>query len=245
MLARAAVEAAVILVGVMIALAADRWVQGLDERAQESDIVGRLAEDLQSDSAIIASRLADARSKQAFAIRLLQDDPVAPAGEPAAFLAAFETVSWSPVLESSRATWDDLIATGRSSLISEQAARRALSGYYEWIERVTGLDAGWNQVLLTFQDRAKGAVPAEVRLSALQADPVTGGIARFGALPETFEPANVTQADVDRLRRRLAVDEELRSELTQVVVVYQGKIQVYPRLLDELAEVLALLRSAL
>ena len=49
MLGRAALEASVILVGVMLALAADRWVMGLDERAQESDVLERMVADLRAD----------------------------------------------------------------------------------------------------------------------------------------------------------------------------------------------------
>ena len=46
---------------------------------------------------------------------------------PAAFLADFESVGWSASLEFARETWDDLIATGRSSLIGDPEFRHALS----------------------------------------------------------------------------------------------------------------------
>ena len=236
MLGRAALEAAVILVGVMLALAADRWLMGLDERAQESDVLERLVEDLQADSAHIATSIGNVRTKQEFAIRLLQDGPSTSVEQPAAFLAEFHSVAWSASLEFARETWDDLIATGRSSLIRDPESRRALSRYYNGTEFISYLDSGWNELLLRYQDRAKGVLPVRVMLSAMQRH------RWWGEAPKTFVPVDITEDDVDRLWRSLAVDEELRAELGRVVVTYQGKATVYAQLLTELHEVLVLLR---
>ena len=233
-LVRAAVEAAVIIVGVMLALIADRWVMGLDERAQEADIVERLLEDLQADSVSIATAIQGTRTRQDFAIRLLYEQSSTAIEDPAAHVAQFERVAWSASLEFARGTWDDLLATGRSSLIRAPETRQALSRYYDQTDRVSWLDTGWNEVFLRYQDRAKGVLPVQVRLSAL-------GI----PLPEPFVPVEVTADHVATLQRSLILDEELRADLGQVVVVYQGKATFYPTLLAQLSDLLTLLRGAL
>ena len=239
MLGRAALEAAVILVGVLLALAADRWVMGLDERAQESDVLERLVENLQTDSANIATNIEDAGTRQEFAVRLLREGPSTSVERPAAFLADFESVGWSASLEFARETWDDLIATGRSSLIGDPEFRHALSRYYNRTEFVSSLDSAWHEFFLGYQDRAKGVLPVRVRLSAMESHPW------WGDSPELLVPVDITQDDVDRLRRSLAVDEQLQAELGQLVIIYQGKANVYAQLLTELNEVLVLLRGAL
>jgi hypothetical protein len=239
MLGRAALEAAVILVGVMLALAADRWVMDLDERAQESDVLERMVVDLRADSAMIATSIENAHAHQTFALRLLQDGPHTDVEDPAAFLADFASVSWSGSLEFTRETWDDLIATGRNSLIRDPAPRLALSRYYNGTERVSLLDGAWQEVGALYGDRAKGVLPVQVRLTALQHHPWWAGSSL-----EPFVPVDITQDDVARLRRAVTADEELQDELGGLVVVYNGKTTVYAELLTELSELLVLLRGA-
>ena len=188
---------------------------------------------------MIATNIEESRAHQAFALRLLQDGLHTNVEDPAVFLADFESVSWSASLEFTRETWDDLIATGRNSLIRDPESRLALSRYYNRTEFVSWLDGAWQEVIVRYQDRAKGVLPVQVRLTALQRHPWWEGSSL-----EPFVPVDITQDDVARLRQSVTADEELQDELGELVVVYNGKTTVYAELLTLLSELLVLLRGA-
>jgi hypothetical protein len=143
-LGRSLVELVVIVAGVMIALAADRWIAGIDERAEARSYMSRLAEDLRKDTAALADRArsSEERKQTALDMLLFAETGDLPAGlEPELLLRHLALMATpgpggaDPVTE----TWEEMVSTGRVDLVEDVELRDALSYYYNEVERTGAL----------------------------------------------------------------------------------------------------------
>jgi hypothetical protein len=228
--ARLFAEGLVIVVGVLVALAVDRWVLTLDESAQAASSSTQLIENLVADSARISDRIASAEERGQLALRLLRGER-APGVTAEAFLEAVETVAWWGPTEFSREAWDDLIATGRLATLHDAELRQGLSAYYNRIEWLALLEADWDAQLEEYEGRARDLLPPLKRLQAL------------GRLRGGF--VELTDDDVDDVLRRLSAESDLATDLSQVVIIYTGQAGLYDSLLMDINGLLRLLRGAL
>ena len=129
-------ELLVILVGVVMALAADRWNQGRLDRASAGDYLASLVKDLRADTAALSAELQQAEAREVEA-RLMLGVVVEkkPIDDPSEFVLAVVNASTYGEPVQSRETFDDLVETGRLSLIHDQVLRRDLADYYHFVER--------------------------------------------------------------------------------------------------------------
>ena len=146
---RIATEFAVVVVGVLVALSADRWVQSLDDRAAEAFYLERLTADLRADSATLvdAIRFATTRGETAFSILELSADPSSSVADPESFLAAFLRVGWFNEVDYATSTWSELVASGSTERITDTALRTRLSANVEEQDRVAKIEADWERLL--------------------------------------------------------------------------------------------------
>lgn len=129
-------ELVVIIVGVLVALAVDRWDGGRRDRALEAEYLQALVADLRSDSIQFAQTYLPALAQKDSALALVA--PVvrgAPfTGDTLAFLDAVglggRLGSTSIFLLARRTTFDELIATGNLGLIRSAELRAALVAFY-------------------------------------------------------------------------------------------------------------------
>ena len=131
-LARALGEFAVIVLGVLVALAVDSWVQEQRDRVAERDALLRLIEDVRQDTASFAFQLQSLREKSE---ALLIVESAVRQG-----LVRGDTLRFQRALQASTAfgwgmlplrsvTIDELTATGGLDLISDPSVLRAVLNY--------------------------------------------------------------------------------------------------------------------
>jgi hypothetical protein len=144
-LGRSLGELVVIIAGVMIALAADRWIAGIDERAEARSYVSRLAENLRSDSARLEEWVQSATDRRQIALDMLL---YAETGEFTSRIgpdSLLRMLVYTSVPSATGAyateTWQDLVATGNVELLDDIELRDSLSVYYNEVERSRGVFA--------------------------------------------------------------------------------------------------------
>ena len=116
-----------IVAGVLIALAADRWNQGRLEASAEASYVERLELDIRDDSLraelFLASGPAISAANAAM-VDLLRT------GEGPADLVATIVTAFEELILPAPATWNDLQSTGALSLLRDPDTRLAVVSYY-------------------------------------------------------------------------------------------------------------------
>jgi len=121
-------EFAVIIVGVLVALAADRWNQARLAADTELLYLDRLAADVRADSAEAATaleRIPTARTARDSLLRAVDREAALPQDLAGAVFRAWGTVRLPPPT-----TWDELTSSGAATVISDMDLRRRLSEYY-------------------------------------------------------------------------------------------------------------------
>jgi hypothetical protein len=133
-------ELGVLVVGVLIALAVDRWIATLDVRNLQEAYVERLIENVRTDSTAFEAQIARAEEKLEWA----SDLSSAIAGElpsednAGQFLRRLDRLpAWTPT-RVNRDAWDDLVATGNVSVIRSTELRQLISAYYNGADRQAG-----------------------------------------------------------------------------------------------------------
>jgi hypothetical protein len=129
-------EIMIVVIGIFLGLQANDWNQARNDRALEVRYLERLQADLQKDLGRLDSSdyLAWLRMRQ---VRLLLDgiaDPAVAAAHPNQFIEAVEKVSWESYRRITPTSYDELISSGRATLIRSENLRYALAEYYSQVE---------------------------------------------------------------------------------------------------------------
>ena len=171
--ARAVGEVLIIVVGVLIALAADAWWTGRQERAEAREYLSRFADDISNDRFLLrANRSVELRRTEA-ADALLEwmEHPDAP---PRDSLRTLLNRTRGGSLQPMRTgTWIDLRSNGRLTLIESAELRDALLAYYE---RVVPINEAVLRLRETFvatelQSRMMHHIDGRVLYGSAAADP--------------------------------------------------------------------------
>lgn len=121
-------ELVVIVVGVLVALAADRWNEARSEADLEGQFLVRLASEIRGDSALVEDYLASLPAIMASRDSLLAFVDGAPPPEgwgPRLIVNASRPLTLPPPL-----AWTELNATTSLSIIRDATVREALARYY-------------------------------------------------------------------------------------------------------------------
>jgi hypothetical protein len=139
-LARVLAELVIVILGVMIALAADSWRQELQELQIESEYLGRLREDVSEGLKVLGDerkRFAQVTSAARTVIKLLEsetgsdDDDLLVAN----FIAAAHT-GFDREEMASDVTYSELVISGQLSLIKNHSLRERVIAYYRGSQRL-------------------------------------------------------------------------------------------------------------
>ena len=243
--ARIATEFVVIFVGIVVALAADRWIAESDERANGEFYRQQLELDLRSDSVLLASRIAQAAVNSRVALEVLSHATglanEAP-DDPAMVAADIRMVGAFSPLDYNRASWDEMVSSGQVRLIGDPALRRSLATYYNNIENFTQTELEW--------DVALRALESHVTLSS---DPIRHLVLWNAALQNVggAMPADAegdlsgegpVDADFIALVEAVRQRPDFQQELAHARVIWSVAIQEYESQLDETT---ALLRQVM
>lgn len=141
---RLAAEFAVIVIGVLVALAVDQWVSARSDRVSEFEYVQALSRDVRADSTLfvtillpVAVRADSAMTAIAPVVRGYAPFPADTLG----FLRAVIASSGGFVQLGDRTTFDELLATGSLQVIEAAALRSSLVAYYAEKESVENFTA--------------------------------------------------------------------------------------------------------
>ena len=130
---RVVAEVSIIVVGVLIALAAEGWREAASDRALTRTYVAGLSADLRLDSAdyvrFLEPNYLPAQAVAADSLIVILGDPTVIA-EPATVLRFLRELLYLPSATKGRATFDDLVSSGRLGLIEDPNLRGALVKYY-------------------------------------------------------------------------------------------------------------------
>ena len=127
---RIGAEFLIIVVGVSVSLAAERWRQGNEDRETERALLSGLQTDLESEAQVLANLATRARTwdRTAQWVNLNEDRSDAPPDSVATIMQSFGIITfYQPV----RAAYTEGISSGGLSLILEDSLRAAVVNYYE------------------------------------------------------------------------------------------------------------------
>ena len=120
------------VIGILIALQINNWNELRKEKAIEHNYLLRLYSDLQKDRDILtfSKSLSEIRMSQ---VNLLTDaikDPDLSNDKPKKILESIEKVTWLSYLPLSRIVYNELLSSGKMSLIRSEELREQLAIYY-------------------------------------------------------------------------------------------------------------------
>lgn len=136
----------VVVVGILVAFQIDRWREERAGRALEADYVQRLIADVETDLPEISRSINNAGERVGFAELLIAavQDSAAATREPARFLVAVQSASWTTTPSLASYTFEDLRSTGNLGLIRNSHLVQSLYSYYGFDQR----QRQWSQLAL-------------------------------------------------------------------------------------------------
>ena len=131
---RMSAEFAVIVVGVLVALAVDQWASDRGDRRAEIEYLNALSVDLRADSALFSDLLIpilDRAHNALIEIGPVVRRQVALPSDTLAFLRQVVASTGDFMQLGVRTTFDELLSTGSLRLIESSSLRSTLASYYE------------------------------------------------------------------------------------------------------------------
>jgi len=229
-------ELLTIVAGVLIALGAGDWWEGIRERAEATNYAERLIAALKSDEREFQNAAHSAASVDSAALEVLAVYRGREVSSNAAedFARAVLEASWMPPPALATDTYDDLVSTGRLALLPT-GAREALSAYYGRVKVVDEQEAIFRARL------ASGYWLVPPRVLGADLLPAVWSHARAPA----EQPLTVSEAALREMVRRLRELPELetwiadvRHVMTQRAANYSGDLAGRTQTVREVLEAL-------
>lgn len=161
--AQVVLELALLILGILIALAVDGWMDDRRDARLERAYLERLERDLQQNLVILDEFIAFELRQTADGVLVYRALRGVPGIEREAIAEGLNHLANRRTLRLMRATYQDLLSTGNIGLIRDQSLRDAIVGVYEEAERTTTVVDRNNQALV---DHAYGLPLVESGLVA-------------------------------------------------------------------------------
>ena len=129
-------EIMIVVIGIFLGLQANDWNQVRNDQALEVRYLERLQADLQKEAGRLDSSDYYARLRMQ-QVRLLLDgiaDPEIAKAQPDQFIESVEKVSWESYRRITSTIYNELIGSGRATLIRSETLRYELAEYYAEIQ---------------------------------------------------------------------------------------------------------------
>ncbi len=180
-------EFVLVVLGVLVALMFDSWMEQRSDDNLRQEYLGRLAGDLEADRQNYQHRIAFYSDVRAFALQTLEalrsEAPVDQEDLLAAYYAS-EIFTLTPA----SSTYEDLKNTGNIRLLRNIEIRLALSSYHEKTAREgTSLDQGYRKIV-------RGIIPWEIQKAIREYCPT---LDVSGEIPTGFPPCKLPQLNTD------------------------------------------------
>lgn len=146
-LRRLFVELLVVVFGILIAFAVDRWNQDRQDRATAAQYAEALAEDLAADTAALGMLARLYAGREAAATRVLDalGRTSAFEGDPTALAWDINYAGYVTSFDPTDITYRELVSTGALGLIHEPGLKHALVAYYESVDFVAQFYPIWHE----------------------------------------------------------------------------------------------------
>lgn len=229
-------EIGVIVAGIVLALAVDRWAEDRRDAEIADGYIARLRADVATDLAAYAETVAWSRSIDDSALYVLEvyrgRNP--PPGEYDTMALHLFRASWGSKGRTTTTTWDDLVSTGNIALLPVNV-RDALTEYY-------GLKSSYERRLSEMEDTARSGywrVPERVLgpdLVPVIWLGIQGRTPQFNVQPgELGLSESDGQTTIDRLRsidNLEALLAEIRHQMVQREILFGERLPKAARELD-------------
>ncbi len=207
----------IVVAGVLIALAADGWLNDQADRALEDEYLVALATDLASDTAelnttvMLAARRAELGQH---VLRAMTGDTVL---EPAYLATAVERSMYFAYPAYSRSTMSDLMSTGNLRLLRDQGLKRRLSEYYRSIDQMEQWSGNWRQIQMDLERHLPEILILDHRQSLLSNEAPMDGMARPYARLPWASAFTVTESEGSEILARLREHPNVRPRIEGMV----------------------------
>ncbi len=180
-------EFVLVVLGVLVALMVDTWIEQRNDDNLGQEYLARLADDLEADRQSLDYRIAFFTAVHSFGIqtldRLQSDRPVDQDALLAAYYAS-ENFGFRPIEN----TYEDLQSTGNIRLLGDIELRLALASYHR--KTSTYLLA----LSETYREIVRGIIPWNIQQGIREHCPTTDDI---GEIPTGFPPCTIPGVSVD------------------------------------------------
>ena len=143
-------EIVLVVIGILIALSINNWNEGRKDLITEQNYLKRLLADLKGDyeTLTFSEGLTKSRIDQIYTLQAIINPSPAQAPEnPETVIVSIEKVTWRSYLPLSKIVFNELLSTGKMSVIRSEQLRSLLSSYYE--------DADHWEMILNLEDAQK------------------------------------------------------------------------------------------
>lgn len=234
-------EALVIVLGVLLALAVDRAMQGVDQATLEKTALESLLRDLEDAGSEIQQAhdwavLRDGWGRNLLAV-LNGRNP--PAEEFAETILGMELLPLHYPLRVPRDTWDDLVGTAQLNVLTNPDLRRDVSRFYRSVELMMNLTDRFNEMSRAYNDDLRRILPADWRLEVRTAW-VNGE-----SFPSASDPIFEGLPPRGELLTRVRSWPELESHLGDVLLGTTTAAATYADLKTELESVILTVKAEL
>ena len=130
----------IVVIGVFIGLQVSNWNATRADKATGAAYLARIAADIRSDDARLADIMETWREDAAQTetiVHYLEGDPVGDLTDWDMFQIIYYGAGWTP-FSPNRVTYDELISTGKFSLVADPALRREIGDYYAALDDFAG-----------------------------------------------------------------------------------------------------------
>lgn len=242
-------ELVIVVAGVMIALAADKWIQDQSDRRLENHYLEELATDLRSDTAELRNTLKLAAQRAELGHDLLR----AMAGDTlvaSTYLAtAVERVMYLSYPAYSRTTMSELTSTGDLRLLRDQRLKRTLSEYYQAIDRIDQWSGNWRRIQMDLEYYLPELLNLSHREALISTGAPTEGMGSYtpaaggDALPWAPE-FSVTVEEGRQILARLRATPVIQARIEGMVRIQGSQYSFLRQLLVKATETLRALEQA-
>ena len=229
-----------IVIGVLVALAVDRWVAAIDQRGAERAALVALRDDFVRNREIALDKAESERALGAMGRQLLEALEAGDSeGDATKLFLAAELSGWHNPVSYRRGSWDDLQATLGVATLSDADLRMSVSEFFGNVESLRRAEDEWLNYILAFREEAGRHLPAEYRVRVVDwfGSLPSWAPAQWSAAPEVVEGAAVLSS--------MSASPELRAKLVDVIQARGGSVALHSESASQIEELIQMMNRAL
>lgn len=165
-----AIDFAIVVVGVFLAIQAANWNDSRRERAEARRYYAQILDDLRADQQTLGfarQRAAEFDAAAENTLRAIRSG-IPPNSTPGRFAVDIHHAGFLYIPRTSRRTYDELISSGKLGLLKDEAAKAAIADYYSTFDEMRQ----WDELLRAQQDRyweaTSGVLPRPLLRDAIR-----------------------------------------------------------------------------